>query len=339
MASSGPVSQSTSATGPAADRRERSISDFLSVPVTALHTLKSPACDLYLVERGSSRPVLYCVGDYSFSATDISRLQRAGVHYLYLHSSDRHRYQEQLLENLDPLLEQEQISVEERLSLLKSAYTARLNRAFRMAKADAMVQESKRVGSYVATLMQSDDVVPAQLMALLKYSRNAFSHLINVSSYSVVLATRLGITDQTELDAIATGGMLHDLGKRWIPERILNKVGPLSPTEKHLLRQHPKRGYVELFSRDDVRREHALMAYQHHEHMDGSGYPAGITGEEIHPWSRLCAVIDIFEGLTGRRAYRESLDPLVVAGMLEELAGHHLDKEIVQCWVSALRER
>ena len=82
-----------------------------------------------------------------------------------------------------------------------------------------------------------------------------------------------------------------------------------------------------------------LMAYQRHEHMDGSGYPVGITGREIDPWSRLCTVVDIFESLTGRRAYRESHDPLVVAKLLEEQAGDHLDKDIVRCWVSTLREK
>ena len=319
--------------------RPRPIRNFISTPVEALRTLISPGCNLYLVEYGSSRPVLYCAGEYSFSAEDIRRLQAGGIHYLYLHRSDQHRYQERLLENLGPLLEQEEIAVAGRLSLLKSAFAAQLSRVFRMAKADAMVEESTRVGTHIATLMQSSDVVPAELMALVTHSRDTFCHLINVSSYAVVLAMRLGITGQAELADIATGGMLHDLGKRWIPESILHKPGPLDPAEWQIMRQHPAKGYKELYGRDDVRFEQSLMAYQHHERMDGSGYPVGITAGEIHFWSRLCAVIDVFEALTGRCAYRESLDPGVVAEVLEEQGRDHLDKEIVQCWVSALREK
>ena len=309
------------------------------MPVAALRTLNSLGCDLYLVESGSSRPVLYCAGNYSFSGEDILRLQAGGIDYLYLHRSDQHRYQERLLENLGTLLEQEELTVAVRLSLLKRAFAAQLARAFRMAKADAMVRESSRVATHIVALLESSDLVPAELMAFLKHSRDTFSHLVNVSSYAVALAVRLGVTDHAELGAIGTGGMLHDLGKRWIPESVLNTVGSLAPAEKELFERHAQRGYEELYGRNDLRREQMLMAYQHHEHMDGSGYPVGITGREIDPWSRLCAVVDIFESLTGRRAYRESHDPLVVAKLLEEQAGDHLDKDIVRCWVSALREK
>ena len=151
------------------------------------------------MESGSSRPVLYCAGNYSFSGEDILRLQAGGIDYLYLHRSDQHRYQERLLENLGTLLEQEELTVAVRLSLLKRAFAAQLARAFRMAKADAMVRESSRVATHIVALLESSDLVPAELMAFLKHSRDTFSHLVNVSSYAVALAVRLGVTDHAEL--------------------------------------------------------------------------------------------------------------------------------------------
>jgi HD-GYP domain-containing protein (c-di-GMP phosphodiesterase class II) len=75
-----------------------------------------------------------------------------------------------------------------------------------------------------------------------------------------------------------------------------------------------------------------MMVYQHHERMNGQGYPVGITGEEIHFWARICALVDVHEALTGKRYYRNP-DPIPkVLEYLSEKSGTHFDKEIFRCW-------
>ena len=79
-----------------------------------------------------------------------------------------------------------------------------------------------------------------------------------------------------------------------------------------------------------------MMAYQHHERVDGRGYPVGVLGDEIHPWARLLAVVDVFDALTGARPYRHSLSQQQALDYQRQRAGARFDPEILQCWLSAM---
>ena len=135
------------------------------------------------------------------------------------------------------------------------------------------------------------------------------------------------------------GAMLHDIGKRHVPPAILNKPGPLTKEEFGMIREHPYAGYVELCERDDVTFAQLMMVYHHHEKIDGTGYPVGVTGSEMHPWARICAVVDIFDAITGERPYRKPMSIPEAITHLDGIAGTHLDEEMVSCWTTAMRER
>lgn len=81
-----------------------------------------------------------------------------------------------------------------------------------------------------------------------------------------------------------------------------------------------------------------MMVYQHHERLDGSGYPAAVCGDEIHPWARICAVADVFDALTCQRPYRKPLPKLEVCEHLSRHAGKWFDSDIVARWVQDVRK-
>jgi HD-GYP domain-containing protein (c-di-GMP phosphodiesterase class II) len=149
-----------------------------------------------------------------------------------------------------------------------------------------------------------------------------------------VLAVRLGNFDSVEVAQIAAGGILHDIGKRHIPLTILNKTSKLTDAEWEVIQQHPVTGYRELAMRDDLTEGQLMMVYQHHERLDGSGYPAGITGDEIHPWAKICAVADVFDAMTCQRSYRRAIPIAEVFSYLRRMAGIKFDEDIVDCWLS-----
>ncbi len=130
--------------------------------------------------------------------------------------------------------------------------------------------------------------------------------------------------------------MLHDLGKRHVPPAILNKPERLTPDERSIVRQHVDAGFEELCMRDDVEWSQLAMVYQHHERLNGRGYPVGLVLDEIHPWARICAIADVFDALTSARPYRRA-DPLDdVLEYLQDRAGTDFDREMVRCWVTRL---
>ena len=171
---------------------------------------------------------------------------------------------------------------------------------------------------------------------MLQHDYYTYTHVTNVCTYALILAKGLGMSSFQELRAIAVGALLHDLGKRLIPTAILNKPARLTENEMRVVQQHPTTGFRDLSARTDLTLAQLMMVYQHHERLDGSGYPVRIVGDEIHPWARLCAVVDVFDAFTCCRPYRHATPAQEVIKFLVEHAGKAFDEEMVRCWISLL---
>jgi HD-GYP domain-containing protein (c-di-GMP phosphodiesterase class II) len=130
--------------------------------------------------------------------------------------------------------------------------------------------------------------------------------------------------------------MLHDVGKRFIPSAILHKDGQLSPEEREMLETHPLRGYVELCDRPGLEFGQLMMVYQHHERIDGGGYPVRILGDEIHPWAKMLSVINVFDGMTAKRGQVRPAKLENVLDYQRQQAGTQFDPEVVKCWISIM---
>jgi putative nucleotidyltransferase with HDIG domain len=299
--------------------------------------MKDPGCDMYACGEQRDRPILYWTRGYRVTADEYEDLIRRGVHTLYIKNSDRALYEARLKEHLDEFLDADGIDVGERMAVLRSAVESQLRSAFAAIRPDRAVEGAEQVGTRIARLLHTSDAIPSRLAAMAQHSGDTFTHMINVASYSVLLAEEIGVSDEQDLAAIAMGGLLHDIGKRSLPRKLLTSKSTLTSREKQLVESHPQAGYEELRSKGGMSLGQLMMVYQHHERMDGAGYPVGIVGEEIHPWARLCAVVDAFDALTGRRPNRASFPHEGALATLEDSAGTCFDPEMVKCWSAAVR--
>ena len=130
-------------------------------------------------------------------------------------------------------------------------------------------------------------------------------HQRRVSVLAARIAQQLGYAPE-QVDGIRIAGLLHDIGKLAVPAEILSRPGKLSPLEFSLIQQHAQAGY-DILKDIEFTFPVALVALQHHERIDGSGYPQGLRGEAILPESRLMAVADVVEAMASHRPYRPSL--------------------------------
>jgi putative two-component system response regulator len=130
-------------------------------------------------------------------------------------------------------------------------------------------------------------------------------HSGRVAEYADRIAQRMGL-DPTLRAEMRRGALFHDLGKIVIPDAILRKPGRHTPEERSVIEQHPVAGY-ELLSPMRTMRKTLPIVYHHHEHLDGSGYPEGISGAAIGIPVRIVTIADIFDALTSDRSYREAL--------------------------------
>lgn len=156
-----------------------------------------------------------------------------------------------------------------------------------------------------------------------------FHHSVNVTFYALTLGLQQGLTN-VELVDLGLGTLLHDIGKLRLPQEILRRPGKLTDEEFRTIKLHARYGYDILTKLQDVPTKSALVALQHHERLDGSGYPNGLTEEHIHPFSQLVAVVDVYEALTANRVYRKAYLPHAAMNILlaekgVKLSTRHVD--------------
>lgn len=144
-----------------------------------------------------------------------------------------------------------------------------------------------------------------EILALLQaHDMTSYTHSVSVASISEVLFPYFefkGITDPTD---IIEGALLHDVGKLFVPEKILNKDGKLTPLEYSIVKEHPRCGGMLLYDRSEIIRN---IVHFHHERLDGSGYPYGLRSDQIPDYCRFITMIDILDALLSPRAYKPAM--------------------------------
>lgn len=153
-------------------------------------------------------------------------------------------------------------------------------------------------------------------------------HLESTADIAVKIGKKVGMTFE-EQEQLWMAGHLHDLGKVQIPIEILNKEGRLTADEFDVIKTHSNYGY-EILKEFDFGFPLADIVAQHHERLDGSGYPKGLKGDEIHYMSKIIAVADVFDALQSDRSYRCKMERDEIITILRAGSGKHFEPELVE---------
>src|SRR5690554_3093221 len=154
-------------------------------------------------------------------------------------------------------------------------------------------------------VLDNNDVI-YNMLDLKEHDNYTYVHSVNVCIISTIMGKHLGIP-RDKLKELAMGTLLHDLGMIYIEPEILNKMTDLTPEETKQVQEHSKLGFERLRTYAGLSILSAHVAYQHHEREDGSGYPRGLKGDEIHLYAKIAAVADSFDAMTSNKLYREPL--------------------------------
>ncbi len=198
--------------------------------------------------------------------------------------------------------------------------------------ARAIYIASKPIFDYLLDFMEDLNELLRQYEQKDVYTHN---HSIRVEQYTLKIASRMGLPND-KLLAIAVASLFHDIGKVNIPDEVLNKVGMLNERDFEYIKKHPSDSAKVLSQRF----EEALtdIVGQHHERLDGSGYPLGLKGDEIMLEAKIVAVADSYDAMTSDRAYRKGISPQAALTELKELAGKLYDPEAVHTLETILKE-
>lgn len=158
-------------------------------------------------------------------------------------------------------------------------------------------------------------------------------HSENTRNIALKLGQAMGL-DATQLDDLSTTALLHDIGKIGIPESILLKKGSLTVQERKCIEEHPRLGYEVLCKITRFQHIADYILY-HHEWFDGTGYPLGLSGNNIPLLSRILSVADVFEALSAERIYRQALPKAEALHIICQGSGSQFDHDVVDCLLQA----
>ena len=169
-------------------------------------------------------------------------------------------------------------------------------------------------------------------------SKETGHHVKRVAMYSKLLALKYGLS-QTDAELLYDASPMHDIGKVAIPDDILKKPGALTSDEWVIMKTHSKIGYNVLKgSNREILKAAATVAYEHHEKYDGSGYPRGLKGDNIHIYGRISAIADVFDALGSDRVYKKAWDDEKIFKLFKEEKGTHFDPELIDIFFANLDE-
>lgn len=159
-----------------------------------------------------------------------------------------------------------------------------------------------------------------------------FGHSVNVCVLSLLTGASLGM-EKASLINLGMGAILHDIGKMLIPHHILNKPGKVTEEEFRQLKKHPEYSYEILARGGFVKKSSAIIALQHHERYNGSGYPRGLIGEDIQISSQIVGIADVYDAMTADRVYRRANLPNDVYEMLAACGDYLFDYDILKAFL------
>ena len=162
-------------------------------------------------------------------------------------------------------------------------------------------------------------------------------HIRRVAEISALLAKLHPTLSDTDADTLYHASPMHDIGKMTVPHEILHKPGKYTPEEFEVMKSHTTNAYKLLSgSKRKLIKSAAIIAYQHHEKWDGSGYPRGLKGSDIHIYGRIVALADVFDALTHQRCYKTAWTVDDAVAFIQEQRGYHFDPELVDLMISHL---
>jgi len=164
---------------------------------------------------------------------------------------------------------------------------------------------------------------------------NTGVHSTRLAEWALHVGGELGLSESDQAD-LEVAALLHDIGKVGIPDAILNKPAKLSPEEYELMKKHPEYGWAVLRHVPGMERA-SLLILHHHESFDGSGYPGGLSGDEIPVGSRIVSVIDAFDAMVSSRPYREGLPFVEAERRLMNASGTQFDPDVVGHFIPLAR--
>lgn len=306
---------------------------FLPLSLELLIPRSPFEADIYF--RVGKEMVLFRKKGLPLSWRRIAIWSEMGVKRVYMAAEDYRVYLDFLRQSLPAIMGDRNRSTEEKARFLYSlagSFFEDMTTSFD----PELVKRGEEMAKEVMGYLRSGGVkLGKKVIGIMSHDFATYVHLNNVFFLASTFALRKRLPFE-EVQRVGLAAVFHDLGKEHIDPRILQKPGKLDPDEWKEMRKHPIYSRQGLEKAGCLEPEIAQIVEQHHETLDGKGYPRGLKGEQIHPHARLLQVCDIFEALCGVRPYRRPFTPFEALKLMKEEMKGKIDWELYREFVAFL---
>jgi len=255
-----------------------------------------------------------------------------GIEHLYVEDEEFEKYQAYAEEHLQSIANNPDIPFTDKADIVYQKASSVMDDLFKNPDSLENMQRSQNIVDGFVNLALQDEATIESIMKIAAHDYYTHTHSINVSIYSLSLAKFLGLKDK-DLEDIGMSSMMHDLGKSKVDAAIINKNGKLSDAEFTEMKNHPQRGY-DIAINMGLKDKRILSGIRdHHEKLDGGGYPRGLKDKQISLFARIIAVADVFDALTTKRSYKDAMRSFEAISIIKNQMSTHLDMRLVKALV------
>ena len=311
--------------------------NYREFSLTNLSVNKTLPVDLFIpmLNRSKNQVVMYKVfaKGKPLLSKDKSYLLNMGISRFYLHNNQFSDYIAYKNQQAHKLINRPGLSPLVKSKLLYENANLIINQAM----GDPRLGDNIELGiNYIKDLTEFITSSPDNVQSIseiLEVDYSLYTHSVNVCLLLTSFCHFLGM-DKSQIIPISLGGLYHDIGKRDIPDAILLKEGKLDDTEWQEMKKHPSYGYDLLRTCNQLNHTVFRMVHQHHENLDGSGYPKKLRGNEISIPGQLIRIIDVYDALTSERVYKKAMQPFTAISIILKEMGQQVSIKYLKLFMT-----
>jgi HD-GYP domain-containing protein (c-di-GMP phosphodiesterase class II) len=289
--------------------------------------------NVYLSNGEGERPVKFLSSEKMVDEADYDQLRENSNLKVFIDATSLSEYREYLVTHSSKWLTDERLPSRLRTALLLECLVAKWQPAFSSSTTtETSIDLAKQISEQLVLSIEFLNVRIPDVIQALDVGVDLARHSLRTSVYCGLLGHAMGY-DGSVLNELCMGGLLHDIGKQQNGESFKSSV-----TENdRMMRSHPLFGFRRLCNCHNVPTSVLMMCYQHHENIDGSGFPVRLIGDEIHFAAKICAIVNRFDHLTSSENPRMAYTPGSAGRIMEQDRSNRFDQEIMKTWLKLLK--
>jgi len=307
------------------------------ISLKALESGRTYNYPIYYKNKENIFKVLIAI-DTRFTNETEEKIETLNIRDVYVLTKNHKQYEKDTQEYLSKLIYDDKITNKLKSQIIHEMASDTINELFLGELNTDKIERSSELVNDTINLILNDKSAVKAMLGVTSYDYYTYTHCVNVSIYAVGFAAYLNL-DKKDIYTIGMAAILHDIGKKDIPNEIVNKNGKLTDDEFKTMQNHPSYGVKILKALGETDKLMLDIIEQHHEKLDGSGYPYGLKDKEIHLFSQIITIADIFDALTTKRSYKDALNSYRALVIMESQMTKELNKKLFKKFINFMNEK